>query len=166
MASASATVMSASTQSVRERGMSACPAVWVGKSSIRSSSPLSSGESSPVSPDSATMCSRSRAVAECSRSCTGSMPTARSSASDARSNSPMSQPNTERYQVVERASQRETGSGRAMARFLGTSSPKSICTTVDSSRASTVPMVRPIPVGTCARPSASPRALPMSGSAT
>ncbi len=59
----------------------------------------------------ATMCSRSRAVAECSTSCTGSMRSARSSRFDDWSNSQISQPNSFRYSVVDSASHRASGFG-------------------------------------------------------
>ena len=112
------------------------------------------------------MCSRSRAVAECSTSCTGSMPRTLSSAFDAASKTRTSQPKIRRYQMVDVASATAVGSGRAIARFLGNSSPKSIWTKVENSSASTVPTATPTPVGTLSRPRASPRARPMSGSAT
>ena len=48
---------------------------------------------------------------------------------------------------MDRASHRATGSGRAIARFFGNSSPKSICTTVANSRARTAPMPMLTPVG-------------------
>ncbi|MEH3066958.1 MAG: hypothetical protein PGN15_02540 [Aeromicrobium erythreum] len=67
---------------------------------------------------------------------------------------------------MERASQRATGSGRAIARFFGNSSPKSICTNVAKTSASTVPMPMPTAVGTPTPPRISPKARPMSGSAT
>ena len=46
---------------------------------------------------------------------------------------------------MDSASARATGSGRAMARFFGNSSPKTIWTTVANSSAATVPIARPGP---------------------
>ena len=88
MVSVSATV------STRERGIIACSTVRRGKSRIRSSSMDSSTGRSPLSRESSTMCSRSRAVAECSTSCTGSIFSARSSRFDAWSKIQISQPKT------------------------------------------------------------------------
>lgn len=112
------------------------------------------------------MCSRSRAVAVLSTSWTGSILSIRSSALDALSNTAMSQPNTVRYADVERARPFASGSGRAMARFLGNSSPKSIWMIVDSTSARTVPTATPTPVGTPTPPSMVPSDCPMRGSAT
>ena len=67
---------------------------------------------------------------------------------------------------MDRASHRATGSGLAIARFFGTSSPKSIWTTVENSSARIVPTPTPTACGTEARPRRSPIARPMSGSAT
>ena len=67
---------------------------------------------------------------------------------------------------MDSASARATGSGRAMARFFGNSSPKTICTTVANSSAATVPIATPTPVGTPTPPSSSPSPAPISGSAT
>ncbi|SLJ82410.1 Uncharacterised protein [Mycobacteroides abscessus subsp. abscessus] len=53
-----------------------------------------------------------------------------------------------------------------MARFLGNSSPNTICTTVENATASTVPTATPTAVGTPTPPSRSPNPLPISGSAT
>ena len=94
------------------------------------------------------MCSRSRAVAECSTSCTGSIRNARNRRFELWSNNQISQPNSRRYSVVDIASARATGSGRAMARFFGNSSPKSICTSVENTIAKTAPIAMPTPVGT------------------
>jgi hypothetical protein len=110
--------------------------------------------------------SRSRGVAACSTSCTGSIRAARSSRFDAASKIRTRGPNSRRYQVVDQASRRATGSGRAMARFLGKSSPATICTAVANSSASTVPIATPTAVGTPATPSSSPSPAPISGSAT
>lgn len=55
---------------------------------------------------------------------------------------------------------------RAILRFFGNSSPKSICTKVAKISASTVPMATPTAVGTPVTPSRSPKACPISGSAT
>ena len=78
----------------------------------------------------------------------------------------ISHPNTFRYSSVERDSQRARGSGRAIARFFGTSSPNSICTSVDSARASTVPTAIPTATGTPAQPNISANEAPINGSAT
>ena len=67
---------------------------------------------------------------------------------------------------MERASAVATGSGRAMARFFGNSSPNSICTNVEKVRATRVPMVMPTAGGTETPPRAVPIAAPISGSAT
>ena len=125
---------------------------------MRSSSVDSSGGRSPLSRDSATMCSRSRGVAACSTSCTGSIRSARSSRFDGLVEQP-DQP-AEHRQVDRRSTgpaARATGSGRAIARFFGNSSPNTICTTVENSSASTVPTATPTPVGTPTPPSSSPR---------
>ena len=66
---------------------------------------------------------------------------------------------------MDRASARATGSGRAIARFFGNSSPNTICTTVANSSASTVPTATPNPAGTPTPPSSSPIPSPISGSA-
>ncbi len=105
-------------------------------------------------------------MAECSTSCTGSMRRARSSRFDEASKTRMSQPNADRYRRVERASHSATGSGRAIARFFGNSSPSTICRPVASTSAATVPMPTPTACGTETPPSAVPTAWPISGSAT
>ena len=112
------------------------------------------------------MCSRSRAVAACSTSCTGSIFTARSSTFDDWSMNQISQPNSRRYQRVDTASRRAIGSGMAIARFFGNSSPNSICTTVQKISDTAVPTATPTPAGTLAMPRRSARPEPMSGSAT
>ena len=48
---------------------------------------------------------------------------------------------------MDSASARATGSGRAMARFFGNSSPKTIWTTVANSSAATVPTAEADPRG-------------------
>lgn len=68
--------------------------------------------------------------------------------------------------MVDVASAIATGSGRAMARFLGNSSPKIICRKIDKSRASTVPAATLTPVGTPIPPALRRARHPMSGSAT
>ena len=112
------------------------------------------------------MCSRSRTVAECSTSCTGSIRNLRSNALDARSKTWISQPNTVRYAVVDPARRNAVDSGRAIARFFGNSSPNSICTNVENSNASTVPTAMPAAAGTPNPPRPLPSASPISGSAT
>ena len=67
---------------------------------------------------------------------------------------------------VDRASARESGSGAAIARFLGYSSPKIICTIVAAASASTVPMLTLSATGTPATPRISPSDSPIIGSAT
>ncbi len=67
---------------------------------------------------------------------------------------------------MDRASRTATGSGRAIARFFGNSSPNTICTTVDSSSASTVPIATPTATGTPTPPNSSPTPAPISGSAS
>ena len=49
--------------------------------------------------------------------------------------------------MVDSASHSATGSGRAIARFFGNSSPNTICTTVENTSASTVPIAMPTAVG-------------------
>ena len=67
---------------------------------------------------------------------------------------------------VERARARASGSGAAIARFLGYSSPKIICTIVATASASTVPMLMLTAAGTPTTPSSSPSVSPTIGSAT
>ena len=68
--------------------------------------------------------------------------------------------------VVLRDSHKASGSGRAIATFLGNSSPKSICTTVEKAMATTAPSPTEMNVGTPTPPSIEPIDWPMSGSAT
>ncbi len=69
--------------------------------------------------------------------------------------------------VVDRASHNATGSGRAIARFLGgNSSPNTICTTVENRIAMTVPIATPTPTGMPTLFSRSPTPEPINGSAT
>lgn len=68
--------------------------------------------------------------------------------------------------LVDRASLRATGSGRAIARFLGNSSPNTIWTTVENSSAVTVPIATPVPEGIPIPPRSSPIPAPIMGSAT
>ncbi len=72
----------------------------------------------------------SSGVAPCSTSSTGSMPTRLSRPVAAESNSLTTGPTTARYASVDPARNLATGSGLAMPRFFGASSPKTICTTV------------------------------------
>ena len=66
---------------------------------------------------------------------------------------------------MELARRKATGSGRAMARFLGNNSPKSIWITVENISARIAPTATATPVGMPTPPARLLRERPMSGSA-
>ena len=134
----SAAVASASMVTTRFHGIMASDASSSPKSIARSSNAAWLSVRWPLSADESTIKSSSSVDTAPRSSSTGSTPISRNSRFAAPSNSRMTGPATRRNTHIDGARARATGSGFAIAKFFGASSPNTICAMVANINASVI----------------------------